>query len=89
MSDREFKRQYLQEPIVEPRHPLLARASPCPFCASSRLSFGRMHNFVHCDNCGADGPEIVIRGLLPRMIEEHQGALEALLKWNMRPREQS
>jgi hypothetical protein len=36
----------------------LRDAPPCPFCGSGNLSLGRMGNFVHCETCSADGPDV-------------------------------
>lgn len=74
-SVRSYADQYQQRPL--PDDTRLESASPCPFCGSLRLELARMQNYVHCRNCGADGPEVPHghRG---------EGWLEALHRWNRR-----
>jgi uncharacterized protein (DUF983 family) len=77
-----FVDEYLCRPEPPPVHPLLKYAKPCPFCCSSHLSFGFLGNFVHCDTCGADGPEI--RVYRPRDEGREERARRAVAKWNTR-----
>jgi hypothetical protein len=92
MSDRDFEnmgrqrgewqREWLQQTPTGPRDERLAGAVACPFCGSRNLSLPRLANFVHCDGCGADGPEVP--------VQRHDiSGREALARWEcarMKPR---
>jgi Restriction alleviation protein Lar len=62
MTMGEWQRQYEQKPVVveDPRLREVP-ANPCPFCGSRAISLSRRDNYVHCERCGADGPEIETR----------------------------
>lgn len=51
-------RTYLETPGHGGKDTRLVAAKPCPFCGSHSQSLSRMGNYVHCNDCGADGPEI-------------------------------
>lgn len=53
----EFTSQYLGQWNVR-RDERLRDAPPCPFCHSGNLSLSKLGNFVHCETCGADGPDV-------------------------------
>lgn len=55
MANRVNPYEQTPAPDVDPR---LAGALPCPFCRSRQIALSRMGNYVHCQHCGADGPEI-------------------------------
>jgi Restriction alleviation protein Lar len=88
VSDRDFEnmgrqrgewlREHLQQaPLTDPRDERLAGAVACPFCGSRNLSLSRTGTFVHCDGCGADGPEVP--------YERYGDAWrQALARWNAR-----
>lgn len=53
MSNRDL---YQQTPVVQ-IDPRLEHSMACPFCGSRHLSMSRLGHYVHCEGCGADGPE--------------------------------
>lgn len=77
MNASEHRRLFEQVPVATPLDPRLERALPCPFCGSRHLEMARMANFVHCADCGADGPEV-----RPRYREETW--IAAIDRWNWR-----
>ena len=74
-----YNDQYMQR-YAHAEDPMLQKARRCPFCGSPALSFGRRCNYVHCDRCGADGPEIAV----DRHAERGEIAQRAVDAWNQR-----
>lgn len=73
-----WQNEYQQTHVSGPEDPRLSQAPPCPFCKSTNLSLSRMGNYVHCNSCGTDGPEVSQRFA----IEERW--VEALARWSAR-----
>lgn len=80
MSAKEWNAQYMCAPVsnIDSR---LRDAKPCPYCASRNLSLTRMGNFVHCETCGADGPDAMDRWNRNRLEDLRRLAVE---RWNLR-----
>lgn len=73
MAEHEWSHE---RPSSDPR---LAAAWSCPFCSSRALEFSKMQNYIHCQNCGADGP-------MTRLSDRQDDLWRLTLdRWNRRP----
>jgi hypothetical protein len=73
----DWQRYHLQVYPTPPDDPRLKSALPCPFCNSPRLAIARLQNYIHCNSCGADGPET-------RPTKSEGGYHAAVREWNRR-----
>lgn len=78
MADKRYVDQFQQQPVFGDDTRIVG-ARPCPFCGSLAISLSRLGNYVHCQHCGADGPEIQRD---KRGEELWRAAVE---RWNGRP----
>lgn len=78
MADKRYVSQHQQRPVLDDVDPRLVGAQPCPFCRSRWLALSRRGNYVHCQHCGAHGPEI-------QRTRDDDMWLEAVERWNGRP----
>lgn len=78
LDARTHRAQYEAVPVVQ-IDPRLEHSMACPFCGGRNLSMSSRGHYVHCEGCGADGPEIP-----DRRGDRDDRRRISILSWNQR-----